>query len=149
MRIHKPEESFLFFYNFLQRQPLDDNISYTLETLQNHFINYTTATPAEETTDTQPQIYFELFRSYYNQFPTDAHLFWYVCILYFVQPIVLQRFFTFFMVQLWNVFETFQPLPYEKVRAMSKAEILLELQTFVEKNNEHLPMLIYAIQMFF
>jgi len=140
-----PAQSFMFFYNFVQR----NNV-----TLDHHFDAIQTSYQSMSTSnnyliDERYTAYFDVFKKYYPIYRKQAHLFWYVCTLYFVPVYMLQRFFSFLQVQTWKVLPSETPIPYDTVRTMTKSEMLTSLQKFVDKGDMYLHMLIQAILHFF
>ena len=140
-----PSQSFMFFYNFVQRNniTLDHNFdamqtSYQCMSATNNYL-----------VDDRYSAYFDVFRKYYPVYKKQAHLFWYICTLYFVPVYTLQRFYSFLQVETWKVLPAHQPVPYDEVRTMSKPSLLQAMQAYVDKGDVYLHMLIQAILHFF
>jgi hypothetical protein len=140
-----PGQSFMFFYNFVQR----NNI-----TLDHHFDAIQSSYQCMSASnnyliDERYTAYFDVFKKYYPIYKKQAHLFWYVCTLYFVPVYMLQRFYSFLQVQTWKVMPLYTPVPYDTVHQMTKPDMLQALQVFVDQGDVYLHILIQSILHFF
>jgi hypothetical protein len=143
--IMDPAQSFTFFYNFVQRNNI--TLDHHFDAIQNSYQNMSASN--NYLIDSRYTAYFDVFKKYYPIYKKKAHLFWYVCTLYFVPIYMLQRFYSFLQVQTWKVMPDYKPVPYEEVRQMTKPDMLLALQAFVDRGDVFLHILIEAIVHFF
>ena len=143
--MYDPQRSFMFFYNFVQRYNI--TLDHNFDALQSNYDNI--ANSDRYLIDDRYTEYFNVFKKYYPIYKRHTHLFWYVCVLYFIPEYVLQRFYTFLQIETWKVIPSRSPTTYDTVRKMSKSDILAAMQTFVDHGDIYLFILIQAILHFF
>lgn len=137
------QNSFLFFYHFVHRHNI--LLDSQFDRLQSSYKNMGTHAFREEPFG----CYLDVFNTYYAAYKQNIHLFWYICVLYFVSTEALQRFYTFLAVETWKVNPEWEPMPYDEVRHLSKYQVLIELRKYVDQGEAFFFMLIKAISVFF
>ena len=136
--------AFFFFYNFVQRYNV--SFDYHFDVLQ---MNFNNITQKKYSVDSEYTSYFDIFKNYLMEDNKRVYLFWYICTLFYVPEIMLQRFYSYLVIETWRVQPEFMPEPYDVIRSKNKDELLELIKAYVAKGTTYLHMLIYAMKQFF